>query len=96
MPEYIVKVSARGVTKYHEFKNIHDAIECYDSYKDIKVDIHFFKVTCLESSAIADSFEEPDTFSSKKKYSLEELLKDCNEENRHEELIPDRQGKELL
>jgi hypothetical protein len=32
----------------------------------------------------------------KKKYKLEELLKNCNEENRHDEMITDIQGKELI
>lgn len=97
MPKYIVKVSARGVTKYHEFQSGPDAQKFYDSYQDIEVDIQFLRVTCLASSSISDSLqEEPDEINLKKGYSLEDLLRECNEENRHDELIPDRQGKELL
>jgi hypothetical protein len=31
----------------------------------------------------------------KKKYKLEDLLKNCNDENSHEEIITDVQGKEF-
>lgn len=31
-----------------------------------------------------------------KKYSLEELLKECMDENKHKELIPDTQGEEII
>lgn len=34
--------------------------------------------------------------SSKKEYELEELLKGITEDNKHEELITDIQGKELI
>lgn len=49
MIEAIIKVSARGITKYHEFEKKIDAQQFYDSYKDVDVEIHLFEVKSIKS-----------------------------------------------
>jgi hypothetical protein len=87
----VVKVNS--VVSELEFQK-NKMIEFMKSYNtnedDINIAITFF------NNAIHGVEDHLEQFDLKEELKLEELLKKCNEENRHEEMIIDTQGKELL
>lgn len=50
----------------------------------------------LDKGAMILENQRPEINNPEEKVTLEELLEKCTPENRHEELIPDRQGEERI